>query len=54
MTVDEMGNHPLFMQSLPDDPAGEGTDHDTLAALQALVYDGDPTGPSALSSHAWP
>lgn len=54
---------PLFMQSLPKElggtaempeslgegKEGETNPNDTLAALQALAYDGDPSGPSFLS-----
>ena len=41
---------PLFMKSLPEDLGGqakgdgEEASGDTLAALQALVYEGEPTG----------
>jgi len=48
---------PLFMQSLPEElggttkqrgiKPGETNPSDTLAALQALAYDGDPSGARA-------
>jgi len=35
-----LGSLPLFMSSLPDDPA----DNVALSALQSLVHDGTPDG----------
>lgn len=44
MSVADLGEHPLFMRSLPTDNDPESADSATLAAIQALVYDGEPTG----------